>query len=247
MLILFHTAADVVSVNDSGSGSDSEMDEDYDETPPTNGHENPLDRNYMTDFVANNQHSSNPKTVSIIIRSFIWLYIQNHSIRQYAFAKNYISPTASASIASASTSASSSSPSEPMYRSERKLSTATNHTATNHTTTAANNHLPNDDNNLASIKKAPIDTAHLYTEILNEIKRANALADLEREETNFLHNEMKELEQQRFQLTQLFVEKSLSLQQQMLKCLQANNGVRSAGGGGGSSGGHRSIPPTAKR
>lgn len=65
--------------------------------------------------------------------------------------------------------------------------------------------------------------ANLQLEILNEIKRANALADLEREETNFLHREMKELEQQRFNLTKMFMDKSLSLQREMLRFLKTNN------------------------
>lgn len=204
----------MVSVNDSGSCSDSDMDE-YDSMPMSNG--NPLDRNYMTDYVANNQHS-NPKTVRntpsiyfslsltplhnrLIINHFCFFFLSLQL--QYAFAKNYVSPSASTS---------SSSQSAPMYRTEHKSSTATNATANNH-------HTP-------TVKKVPIDPSNLYTEILTEIKRANALADLEREETNFLHKEMKDLEQQRFHLTQLFVEKSLSLQQQMLKCLQENNGMR---------------------
>lgn len=77
-------------------------------------------------------------------------------------------------------------------------------------------------------KEAIPNETNLHSEILNEIKRANALADLEREETNFLHKEMKDLEQQRFNLTQIFIEKSLSLQKQMLACLQANSGIRTA-------------------
>lgn len=54
------------------------------------------------------------------------------------------------------------------------------------------------------------------------------MAELEYEETKFLHQEMKELEQQRFNLTQMFIERSLTLQKQILDCLRANG--RSNGG-----------------
>lgn len=203
----------MVSVNDSGSCSNSDT-EDYDHVPQSNG--NPLERNYMTDYVASNQHSTNPKTVRRLVGFplFIFksLFLSQEcpplisclkSLFQYAFAKNYVSP--SASVASSSQS-------ETVYRNERQMSSANSAAVAN---------------NVTPPHKPVVGVTQLYGEILNEIKRANALADLEREETSYLHKEMRDLELQRFSLTQMFVEKSLSLQQQMLKCLQSNNGMRS--------------------
>lgn len=137
-------------------------------------------------------------SVHSLIHSFNWFIYL-----QYEFAKNYVSP--SASIASSSQSNRTSN-----HTAKKSLSTTNYATAFNNKKET----IPNEPN--------------LHAEILNEIKRANALADLEREETNFLHKEMKELEQQRFSLTQIFIEKSLSLQKQMLACLQANSGIRTA-------------------
>lgn len=113
---------------------------------------------------------------------------------QFDFNQDYASPSASVASSSQSTGTS-----------------PTDHKSSTNTSTIQKKpqHLPTE--------------ANLQLEILNEIKRANALADLEREEANFLHKEMKELEQQRFNLTQMFIDKSLSLQRQMLMCLQTNN------------------------
>lgn len=84
---------------------------------------------------------------------------------------------------------------------------------------------------------------NIQLEILKEMRKANALAEIERREAKMLHQEMKELEEQRFNLTQMFIERSLTLQKQMLDSLRsvsrgAGNamGAKAMNGGGGSSG-----------
>lgn len=53
------------------------------------------------------------------------------------------------------------------------------------------------------------------------------MSEREHHESKMLHQEMKELEMQRFNLTQMFIERSLALQKQMLDSLRMN---RSNGG-----------------
>lgn len=75
----------------------------------------------------------------------------------------------------------------------------------------------------------------VQVEILNEIRRGNALNEREYAESRALHLEMKSLEEQRFKMTQMFIERSLTLQKQMLDCLRAKgsksltNGSESGG------------------
>lgn len=81
---------------------------------------------------------------------------------------------------------------------------------------------------------------NVQLEILKEIRKANALAELERRESKMLHQEMRELEEQRFNLTQMFIERSLALQKQMLDSLrggQRGHGVQKSTINGGSGGG----------
>lgn len=81
---------------------------------------------------------------------------------------------------------------------------------------------------------------NVQLEILKEIRKANAMAEMERRETKLLHQEMKVLEEQRFNLTQMFMERSLALQKQMLDSLRttgrASKKELNGGGGSGSSG-----------
>lgn len=72
----------------------------------------------------------------------------------------------------------------------------------------------------------------IQLEILNEVKRGNALAEREHAESKALQLEMKGLEEQRFKMTQMFIERSLALQKQMLDCLRAN-GTKSLANGNG--------------
>lgn len=73
----------------------------------------------------------------------------------------------------------------------------------------------------------------IQLEILNEIKRGNAIAEREHAESKALQLEMKGLEEQRFKMTQMFIERSLALQKQMVDCLRAN-GMKSMANGNGS-------------
>lgn len=72
----------------------------------------------------------------------------------------------------------------------------------------------------------------IQMEILNEIKKGNALAEREHAESKVLQLEMKGLEEQRFKMTQMFIERSLALQKQMVDCLRAN-GTKSLANGNG--------------
>lgn len=72
----------------------------------------------------------------------------------------------------------------------------------------------------------------IQMEILNEIKKGNALAEREHAESKALQLEMKGLEEQRFKMTQMFIERSLALQKQMLDCLRANGSKSLANGNG---------------
>lgn len=72
----------------------------------------------------------------------------------------------------------------------------------------------------------------IQLEILHEIKKGNALAEREHAESKALQLEMKGLEEQRFKMTQMFIERSLTLQKQMVDCLRAN-GTKSMANGNG--------------
>lgn len=72
-----------------------------------------------------------------------------------------------------------------------------------------------------SISDANLTPNNIQLEILKEIRKSNAMGELERREAKQLHQEMKELEEQRFNLTQMFIERSLTLQKQMLDSLRA--------------------------
>lgn len=72
----------------------------------------------------------------------------------------------------------------------------------------------------SAINDANLTPNNVQMEILKEIRKANAMAELERREAKILHQEMKELEEQRFKLTQMFIERSLTLQKQMLDSLR---------------------------
>lgn len=90
-----------------------------------------------------------------------------------------------------------------------------------------------------AINDANLTPNNVQLEILKEIRKANALAELERRESKILHQEMRELEEQRFNLTQMFIERSLTLQKQMLDSLRSGNRVgsqKSSVNGGISSG-----------
>lgn len=92
----------------------------------------------------------------------------------------------------------------------------------------------------SAINDANLTPNNVQLEILKEIRKANAMSEVERQEAKILHQEMKELEEQRFKLTQMFIERSLTLQKQMLDSLRSMNrsGKSSMNGGiGGSSGG----------
>lgn len=78
-----------------------------------------------------------------------------------------------------------------------------------------------------AINDANLTPNNVQLEILKEIRKANALAELERRESKILHQEMRELEEQRFNLTQMFIERSLTLQKQMLDSLRSGNRVGS--------------------
>lgn len=92
----------------------------------------------------------------------------------------------------------------------------------------------------SALNDANLTPNNVQLEILKEIRKANAMAELERREAKMLHQEMKELEEQRFKLTQMFIERSLNLQKQMLDSLRLLNrasgsGKSSMNGGNGSS------------
>lgn len=92
----------------------------------------------------------------------------------------------------------------------------------------------------SAINDANLTPNNVQLEILKEIRKANAMTELERREAKMLHQEMKELEEQRFKLTQMFIERSLTLQKQMLDSLRSLNrtsgsGKSSMNGGGGGS------------
>lgn len=98
----------------------------------------------------------------------------------------------------------------------------------------------------SAINDANLTPNNVQIEILKEIRKANAMAELERRESKMLHQEMKELEEQRFKLTQMFIERSLTLQKQMLDSMRLMNRSTAAtttttggkslnGGNGGSS------------
>lgn len=96
-----------------------------------------------------------------------------------------------------------------------------------------------------SINDANLSPSNVQLEILKEIRKANAMAELERREAKLLHQEMKELEEQRFNLTQMFIERSLALQKQMLDSLRAGGrGSKKSemnGSGSGGSGADNSF------
>lgn len=81
----------------------------------------------------------------------------------------------------------------------------------------------------SAISDANLTPNNVQLEMLKEIRKANAMAELERREAKMLHQEMKELEEQRFKLTQMFIERSLALQKQMLDSLRSLN--RTSGSG----------------
>lgn len=92
----------------------------------------------------------------------------------------------------------------------------------------------------SAISDANLSPNNVQLEILKEIRKANAMAELERREAKMLHQEMKELEEQRFKLTQMFIERSLALQKQMLDSLRtlgraSGSGKSSMNGSAGSS------------
>lgn len=97
-------------------------------------------------------------------------------------------------------------------------------------------------NGMGDVNLSP---TNVQLEILKEIRRANNMADMERREAKLLHQEMKELEEQRFNLTQMFIERSLALQKQMLDSLRstgrASKKELNGGGGSGSSGADNSF------
>lgn len=99
----------------------------------------------------------------------------------------------------------------------------------------------------SAISDANLTPNNIQLEILKEIRKANALAEVERREAKKMHQEMKELEEQRFKLTQMYVERSLALQKQTLDSIRllnrssgsgksSMNGNGSGGGGGGGGG-----------
>ncbi|XP_031616602.1 bromodomain-containing protein DDB_G0270170 [Contarinia nasturtii] len=88
----------------------------------------------------------------------------------------------------------------------------------------------------SAINDANLTPNNVQLEILREVRKANAMAELERREAKVLHQEMKDLEEQRFKLTQMFIERSLALQKQMLDSLRLLNnrsGKASCNGGSG--------------
>lgn len=89
-----------------------------------------------------------------------------------------------------------------------------------------------------AINDANLTPNNVQLEILKEVRKANAMAELERREAKVLHQEMKDLEEQRFKLTQMFIERSLALQKQMLDSLRLLNrpGKATMNGGSGNSG-----------
>lgn len=80
----------------------------------------------------------------------------------------------------------------------------------------------------SALNDANLTPNNIQLEILKEIRKSNAMAELERREAKMVHQEMKELEEQRFKLTQMFIERSLTLQKQMLDSLRSLH--RSSGG-----------------
>lgn len=87
-------------------------------------------------------------------------------------------------------------------------------------------------NDTKEIVQKHLSMDQIQMEILNEIKRGNALAEREHAESKVLHLEMKGLEEQRFKMTQMFIERSLTLQKQMVDCLRANSTKSMANGNG---------------
>lgn len=85
----------------------------------------------------------------------------------------------------------------------------------------------------SAINDANLTPNNIQLEILKEIRKANALTEVERREQKKMHQEMKELEEQRFKLTQMYVERSLALQKQTLDSIRMLN--RTAGSGKSSS------------
>lgn len=63
------------------------------------------------------------------------------------------------------------------------------------------------------------------TLILRELRRANAMAERDHAEAKAMHTELRALEEQRFKMTQMFIERSLTLQKQMLDCLRSTASV----------------------
>ncbi|XP_055319983.1 uncharacterized protein LOC129577268 [Sitodiplosis mosellana] len=97
----------------------------------------------------------------------------------------------------------------------------------------------------SAINDANLTPSNVQLEILKEIRKANAMAELERREAKLLQTEMRELEEQRFKLTQIFIERSLTLQKQMVDSLRTLNrasgsGKSSMNGNGGGIGGSTS-------
>lgn len=86
----------------------------------------------------------------------------------------------------------------------------------------------------SAINDASLTPNNIQLEILKEIRKANALAEVDRREQKKMHQEMKELEEQRFKLTQMYVERSLALQKQTLDSIRLLNN-RTAGSGKSSS------------
>lgn len=66
--------------------------------------------------------------------------------------------------------------------------------------------------------------------ILRELRKANTMAERETNESKAMHQELRSLEEQRFKMTQMFIERSLTLQKQMLDCLRSTRRIDSPGG-----------------
>lgn len=67
----------------------------------------------------------------------------------------------------------------------------------------------------------------IQSQILGELRKANATAEREQAESRAMHQELRSLEEQRFKMTQMFIERSLTLQRQMLECLRSNRRLES--------------------
>lgn len=135
---------------------------------------------------------------------------------------------------------------------ERKPLLSSSQTTTTSTTIANNSSLDallQAIESASAISDANLTPNNIQLEILKEIRKANALAEVERREAKKMHQEMKELEEQRFKLTQMYVERSLALQKQTLDSIRLlnrssgsgkssmnGNGNGSGGGGGGGGG-----------